>query len=572
MIDYKQFYGFSASPFNLSTDPKFFFPAESHKEALSALLYGINERKGFILILGEKGVGKTTVIHKMITMYHLHQSPYFGLLGKTDMVDRVSKALGYRVKTVYFPRGRITFDQMLKEILFKLNLPLRDEAKGSMVHELYYYLIQSLERNENVVIIIDDAHDISLEAIEELRLLSNLETSKSKLLQIVLVGRPELRTKLRSEVIRQIRQRIVINCEIGPLTEEESMNYINHRLKIVGSSSSKVFTDEALALICRYAEGIPRTINIICNKALAAGCGLSEKKISASTVKKVQREKETSTQESDQIKITRLKSNLLRKISYAFLTLAVFAMVIFFSKDFLQNIFRTQETKKLIEQPVLKDKDGTPKSEAKHRGAPKTAATAPGTGVRNLLIKTLQAPASSPAELSTPGAGIPVKKVIEVKKGANLSILALRYYNDVNPTIIDQIWELNPEIKSPDLILVSQIIKFPEITDSSLIRHSPDGSCKVYLGTFSNRPDAARYKSYNVLKGKNIEIIPRKVSQTVTWYRAMAGPFESKDEGLKAVEELKKKGLLPSFPRSTKTMLRDKLHETRIPVTSEESR
>jgi general secretion pathway protein A len=552
MIDYKQFYGFSASPFNLSTDPKYFFPADSHKEALASLLYGINERKGFILILGEKGVGKTAVIHKMITMYHLHQSPYFGLLGKTTMVDRVSKTLGYRVKTVFFPRGHITFDQMLKEILYKLNLPLRDEAKGSMLHELYYYLIQSLEQDENVVIIIDDAHEISLEAIEELRLLSNLETSKSKLLQIVLVGRPELKTKLRSEVIRQIKQRIVINCEIGPLTEEESMNYINHRLKVVGSSSSKVFTDEALSLICRYAKGIPRTINILCGNALAAGYGFSEKRISALTVKMVQRQKDTSTQKSDQIKIPGFKRNLLRKISYALLTLAVFAVFIFFGKDSLQNIFKTHETKSLIDQPVIKDKGKISASEAKRHGVSKADATAPGKEVENFLPKSPQTPASSPTDLSTLGLGIPVKKVIEVKKGSSLSLLALKYYNEANPTLVDHIWEINPEIANPNLILVNQKIRIPQITESLLIKQLSDGSCKVYLGTFLNRQDAARYENYAALKGKNIEVVPQKISQTETWFRVTAGLFESRNEGLKAIEELRKKGLLPSFPRLLK--------------------
>ncbi len=232
------------------------------------------------------------------------------------------------------------------------------------------------------------------------------------------------------------------------------------------------------------------------------------------------------------------------------MTLAIFATVLFFSKNFLQNIFRTQEAKNLIVKSVLKDKGETSKSEAKHRSAPKTDAAASSTRVRSLLLKTTETPASS-AELSKPDADIPVKKVIEVQKGANLSLLALKHYNDVNPTIIDHIWELNPEITNPDLILVNQKIKIPEITDSLLIRQSSDGLCKVYLGTFPNRQDAVRYKFYDVLKGKNIEIVPRKVSQTVTWYRVTAGPFESKDEGLKAVEELKKKGLLPSFPRST---------------------
>ncbi|HVO65815.1 MAG TPA: AAA family ATPase [Syntrophales bacterium] len=549
MIDYKQFYGFSASPFNLSTDPKFFFPSESHREALAALLYGINERKGFILILGEKGVGKTAVIHKLITMYHLHQSPYFGLLGKTDMVDRVSKTLGYRVKTIFFPRGRITFEQMLKEILYKLDLPLRDEAKGSMMHELYYYLIQCLERNENVVIIIDDAHDISLDVIEELRLLSNLETSKSKLLQIVLVGQPELRTKLCSEVIRQIRQRIVINYEICPLTEEESMDYINHRLKIAGSKSSQVFTDEALSSICRYAKGIPRVINVLCSNALDAGYGLSEKRISSATVKQVQKERDASIQEVDKIKTPVLKRNPLRKISYAFLALAVFMAVIFFGKNYPLNVFKTQDTKNFIEQPVIKNKGKAPASGAQHRGISKADMITTGTEVESFQPKP-QASALSRADLT--GTDIPVKKVIEVHKGANLSLLALKYYNEANPTLVDHIWEINPEIVNPNLILVSQKIKIPEITESLLIRQSSDGSYKVYLGTFLNRQDAARYKNYAALREKNIEILPRKISQKETWFRVTAGPFESREEGLKTVEALRDKGLLPSFPRLSK--------------------
>jgi hypothetical protein len=325
------------------------------------------------------------------------------------------------------------------------------------------------------------------------------------------------------------------------------MNYINHRLNIVGSSSSAVFTDEALSLICRYAKGIPHTINLVCRNAIYSGYRLSEKKISASTVKKVQREKDISTQESDQIKIPVLKRNLLRKVSYAFLTLAIFATVIFFSKDTLQNIFRIQETKKLIEQAVLKDKGETSKSEAKQRGAPKTDAAAPGTGLRNLLLKIKETPASSPVELSKSGTGIPLKKVIEVREGSSLSKLALKHYNDMNATIIDHVLELNPEITNPDLIFVNQKVKFPEITDSSLIRQSPDGSCKVHLATFSNRQDADQYKNNTALRGKNIEIVPRKVSRTVTWYRVLAGPFVTKDEGLHAVQELKEKGLLPSF-------------------------
>ena len=268
MNEYSKFYGFSEDPFDIKPDPKFFFLSESHREAMASLLYGINRKKGFVVILGEAGIGKTTLIHHVIN------------------------TLDAGVKTILFPHSHLHFHEMLKEMLLTLKLPLGLETKGSMIHALYYHLIQCREQNETVAIIIDEAENIGIDVIEEVRLLANLETSTSKLLQIVLVGEPGLRDKLRKEVIRQIKQRVVISCWINPLTEEESRQYIDHRLKIVGSGCSEVFTDGALSLICRYAKGIPLALNTLCHNALSVGYGRSEKRISPATVKKVRGKKE----------------------------------------------------------------------------------------------------------------------------------------------------------------------------------------------------------------------------------------------------------------------------------------
>ena len=213
MAGYNSFYGFSENPFDIAPDPKFFFPSESHNEALASLLYGINDKKGFVLILGEAGTGKTLLIQHLIN------------------------SLDKKVKAIFFPQCQLPFEHILREMLHALELPLGSETKGSMIHELYSHLIESLGRDETVVIILDEAEHIALDVIEEVRLLANLETNTSKLLQIVLVGQRGLREKLRSDEIRQIKQRIVLTCQIKPMDKEESLRYIDHRLKTVGSGA-----------------------------------------------------------------------------------------------------------------------------------------------------------------------------------------------------------------------------------------------------------------------------------------------------------------------------------------------
>ena len=260
---YTQFYGFSKKPFNLTPDPAFFFVTQSEQEIISSLVYGINERKGFISITGEVGTGKTTILHYLQTI------------------------LDPNVKIVFIVQTHITFIQLMKEVLTELKLPFGNETKSAMTRQLNTYLKQTAESGENLVIIIDEAQNLSRDVLEELRMLSNLETSENKLLQIVLVGQPELETKLNSEDLRQLKQRIGIRRQIKPLTEVESRAYIEHRLSRVGSASKAVFTPEALSLICRYAEGVFRNINILCDNAFVIGYGLQKKTIDEAIVKEV---------------------------------------------------------------------------------------------------------------------------------------------------------------------------------------------------------------------------------------------------------------------------------------------
>ncbi|MCX5908937.1 MAG: AAA family ATPase, partial [Deltaproteobacteria bacterium] len=260
---YTEFYGFSEKPFNVTPNPKFLFFTDSHREALSSMVYGITERKGFIAITGEVGTGKTTLVH------HLLQT------------------LDKKTKTVFIYQTHISFAGLLKNILLELEIELEGNDVASFIRQLNDYLVQRLVADENLAILIDEAQNLSKEVLEDLRMLSNLETPNFKLIQIVFLGQPEFDGKLNSPDMRQLKQRIGIRRQLRALTDRATRQYIDHRLRIAGSSSSQIFSSGALALIARYAEGIPRNINMICDNSFLIGYSLSRKKIDEKIIREV---------------------------------------------------------------------------------------------------------------------------------------------------------------------------------------------------------------------------------------------------------------------------------------------
>ena len=331
---YTQFYGFSEEPFNVTPDPRFLYQTPDHQEALASMIYGIKERKGFVSITGEVGTGKTTLIHHLLNN------------------------LDEKVKAVFLYQTNVTFEELLKEILLEFELPLGDQRRSSLIRVLNGYLIQRLSRDEVLAIIIDEAQNLSKEVMEELRLLSNLETPRSKLLQIVFVGQPELERKLNCEELRQLKQRIGIRRQIRPLSLKESRQYIDHRLNLVGSSSSKVFTPEAVSLICGYAQGIPRTINILCDNALLIGYSFFKKKIDAPIIKEVLKDMGILTDEKpvSPLPEEREKSSALplRTIFYSVLALLSLVLVIFLGLEYMKTTPQKPLPKASISQPILR--------------------------------------------------------------------------------------------------------------------------------------------------------------------------------------------------------------------------
>ena len=243
---YYDFYGLKASPFNITSDPEFFFESSSHKEALVSLLYGIQEKKGIILITGEVGTGKTT-------------------LCKTFL-----ERLPPEIKTSLILNPYFSEVQLLRAIIEDFGLEIVKKTRLDIVNRLNSFLVESNTGRGNAVLIIDEAQNLANRQLEQIRLLSNLETSKEKLLQIVLVGQPELIEKLRQPHLRQIRQRIFVKYNLPPLEQKEVKSYVEFRLKKAGKTKIKIFP-ESYKVIYDFSGGIPRLINMLCDRALLYG-------------------------------------------------------------------------------------------------------------------------------------------------------------------------------------------------------------------------------------------------------------------------------------------------------------
>lgn len=244
---YNEFYGFTEAPFNITPDPRFLFFSDKHREAYNHILFGIRERKGFIQITGEVGAGKTTVCRAIL-----------GQLGPT-------------FKTALVLNPCLTSTQLARAVLIELGLKPKKLDRVAYLEILNQFLLNQTAEGNDVVLFIDEAQDLGAELLEQVRLLSNLETDQRKLLQIVLIGQPELREKLNDRGLRQLRQRITVRYHLTPLSREETERYIAHRLRVAGAAGRPVFSPWAVRTIHRYSEGVPRLINAICDKALLYG-------------------------------------------------------------------------------------------------------------------------------------------------------------------------------------------------------------------------------------------------------------------------------------------------------------
>jgi general secretion pathway protein A len=260
---YKRFYGLTRSPFELSPDPHFFFPTRLHTEAFATLNYCVFRRKGFVVVSGEVGTGKTLMLRCLL-----------------DSLNNNKIASAF----VYNPQLSVL--EFLAYVLTDLRVPLGNRTKGEMLSALNEFLLSRSRRGTTTVLVVDEAQLLTWELMEEIRLLTNLETSQYKLLQIVMVGQPELDLKIDSDELRQLKQRIAMRCRLEPLGLQDLRGYIHRRLEVAGANcrGAKIFSDQAIAGVCHFSRGIPRLVNTLCENSLISGYGRQAEQITLEIV------------------------------------------------------------------------------------------------------------------------------------------------------------------------------------------------------------------------------------------------------------------------------------------------
>jgi len=266
---YESFFGLKENPFRGNPDPRYLYLTKEIEEASAGLMHGIKTHKGFVTLIGEVGTGKTTLLNRLLDWLNQQQ-----------------------MRTAFVFNSRLNTTQLLEFVLAEFGIPCESRSKSQQLMKLNHWLLERHNTGETAVLIIDEAQNLTYPVMEEIRLLTNLETATDKLLQIVLSGQPELEEKLKLPQLRQLRQRISIRCKTSPLTNTQTHEYIAERLGIAGANGRPIFSKEAIELVHKYAHGIPRVVNLMCEHALTTAYVEEQRPIGSPIVEEIARELE----------------------------------------------------------------------------------------------------------------------------------------------------------------------------------------------------------------------------------------------------------------------------------------
>jgi len=432
---YLDFYSLKKAPFHITPDPEFLFLSPSHKAALGALVYGIEARQGFVALVGEVGLGKTTILRSYL--------------------ERVDQS---QLKTISIFHTNVSFSDLLKTICREFRLEVTTEDIFATVNHLHQVLLEEYNQGRNVALIVDEAQHMPIETLEQLRMLSNLETSTQKLMQLVLVGQPEFEDKLNAHALRQLKQRLVIRATIAPLTDQESLEYIAHRLAKVRLTDAPIFTRGALRQIIKHAKGTPRVLNILCSSALMQGFGYRQQCISSKIAKQVIAD----------YRGTRSRRRWRPWMAWTGVTALVTALFLF--SPYPHLVWPKIDYKGLIKHTPTPITQSTASHSSTRVPPPQETPAAPRHSVAPLLesISALPPEVSkrealpTPTEVSEPTQAAP-GAVRVVQRGDHMTKLALEVYGSASAAVLEWIKKNNPQLRSVHHIEVGMPLTLPPL-------------------------------------------------------------------------------------------------------------
>jgi general secretion pathway protein A len=499
---YNSHFGFLESPFSVTPDPRFFYTNPVYQEAYANLRYGIEAKKGFIVITGEVGTGKTTLLRKLM------------------------RSLQDTIHTVFIFNTDLTFPELLQLILHDLGLAPKEPSKVSMLHELNEYLIKQLKQGHIVAVLIDEAQNLSDEALEGLRLLSNLETDQEKLIQTVLMGQPELERKLDRPALRQLKQRVALRGRLAPLKDAEVGSYIDFRLRAAGYEGNGLFHPDAVQEIAFYSKGIPRLMNVICDNALLNVYAVSQRIVSADMIREVARD-------------LRLGS----EVQIA-------------ETETLPTILATETNE---ETPIREEANDTPQHKER---------SMLGVGIGTFLVLFFLLTAASVfdrQDFSISGRGLeafkgnlsqwlvpatheqvapkkvsaevefkPSDRRVLVEPGSTIRKIASEAYGSSAVLGMDLIKEFNPQINNLNWVVAGQDLLLPPLTQETLLRKQRDGSYRLIVASFPSQTGA--YESARLVgnTGHQVMITPKRVSDDLLLYRVEINGLKNLEEANQA--------------------------------------
>ena len=536
---YTNYYGIYLNPFENTPDPRFLFPSKSHREVLAALRYGVDSAKGFILLAGDVGTGKTTMVN--------------ALLKEIDP--------SYIILNITNPKW--TFVEIIRYLAVKLEIDAKGKENFQILEELQTELEKLDDQGKRVVLIIDEAHLLSESALEDIRLLSNVERNDKKLIQIVLVGQEEIFQTLQKDSLKTLKQRISINRHLQPLNQNETNDYITHRLQVAGRQS-QLFSPKARALIWKRSQGVPRLINHICDNAMLIGYAAEAKLIGSGLIREV-----IMDMDSGHKNLKTHKFLQIRNLKWVGATLVILFLSVIIVKYFPihelilannvpenkmisprqpQEFVMTQldnqkpsapapqKTQEIEKAPETDLSDAAnSKSDAFEETPIETAKNASSEEPRELIPAMIKNPENLEMVSETQQFSVTTKMV---EPNDSLSAMARKKYGFTNHTILDLIHMANPEIKDIHQIYTGQVVNMPLVQKKDLIHKDKMGNYYIHYASFYE-VDAAWQCLRNLRhKDKKSFVIPTHQQKNEV-YRVYYGNYKSLAEAQKEIENLR---------------------------------